>query len=70
MSDNDYQRHDAYRHRREGKGQDRYGQLYEAVDQKTQGDGCYYLLRGIGSRSYAHRDGQWVNVKDLKPAET
>lgn len=78
QSDDDFQRHNANRHHREGSGQDRYGQqgvrgdigapLYTVENQKTQGDGRYYRLRSAGS--YGSRDGQWVKAKEVRHVDT
>ena len=43
QNDNDYQRHNANRQHREGRGQDRFGQqMYEVAGEHN---GCYYLLK-------------------------
>ena len=78
QSDDDFQRHNANRQHREESGQDRYGQqtirddggvsLYIIESQKEQGDECFYRLRGVGS--YRPRDGQWVNVKEVRHVKT
>ena len=78
QSDDKFQRHNANRRHREGSGQDQFGQqaigeddgavLYTVVCRKTQGSECYYRLRCVGP--YGPRDGQWVNVKEVRHVKT
>ena len=78
QSDDNFQRHNANRHHREGSGQDQFGQqavgedddavLYTIESQKTQGAECYYRLRCVGP--YGPRDGQWVSVKEVEHVKT
>ena len=70
QSDDDFQRHNANRHHREGSGQDRLGQQATAMytDQRDcwRSDGHYYYLKSLGD--YGPLDGQWVNAKKLEQA--
>ena len=73
QSDDDFQRHNANRHHREGSGQDRLGQRaaqkdaeYTAIDEINGSDGRYCYLKSLGN--YGPLDGQWVNVKNLEQA--
>ncbi len=78
QSDDDMQRHNAIRHHREGSGQDRYGQeafrdegvavLYTIDGQKMQGDRRYYRLQSV--KPYGPRDGQWVQMKEVRHVKT
>ena len=73
QSDNDFQRHNADRHYREGSGQDRLQQqlahkdrpeaLYTVAGQMTRREGSYYLLRSVGWNG--PQSEKWVNVKEL-----
>ena len=65
QSDDDRQRHNANRHHREGRGQDRTGAIYTG---KNGSDGRYCYLKSLGN--YGPLDGQWVNVKNLVQAGT
>ena len=73
QSDDEYQRHNAFRHHREQSGQDRFrqealqkgaGEVRYSVDGETRAPGeLYYRLRGEGQ--VGPRDGQWVNAKEV-----
>ena len=65
QSDDDFQRHNANRHHREGRGQDRSGALYT---EKSGSGGGYVCLKSVGN--YGPLDGQWVNVMKLEGAGT
>ena len=75
QNDDDFQRHNADRHYRQGSGQDRFRQqavrkdprevLYTVQGQKTGPGGIYYLLLCVGSSG--PRNGQWVNEQELIP---
>ena len=70
QSDDDYQRHNADRHRREGSGQDRFGQKaliddpHRILYMIVQRVGDYCVLQSVGK--YGPRSGQWVNVMELE----
>ena len=75
QSDDDFQRHNANRHHREGSGQDRLGQRaaqkdarYTAKDEERRYDGRYCRLESLGTLGPLH--GQWVNVEKLERAGT
>ena len=65
QTDDDFQRHNANRHHREGSGQDRSGALYI---EKSGSGGRYVYLKSFGN--YGPLDGQWVNVMKLEGAGT
>ena len=65
QSDSNCQQHNADRHHREGRGQDRLGALYK----ETRGsNGLYVYLKSLGG--CGPLDGQCVNVKKLEQAGT
>ena len=71
QSDDDFQRHNAHRHHREGSGQDRLGALvapkdaiYTAKDELAG----YYYLKSLGKKGPL--DGNLVNVKVLEQVGT
>ena len=75
QTDDDFQRHNANRHHREGSGQDRLGQRaaqkdykYTAGYEQRRDDGLYICLKTFGN--YGPLNGQWVNVKKLEQAGT
>lgn len=75
QSDDDFQRHNADRHHREGSGQDRLGQQaaqkdakYTAIGAKVDYDGRYYRLESVGKYGPLH--GEWANLKKLEQAGT
>ena len=73
MSDDDFQRHNAHRHHREGSGQDLLGQqvvhrgsLYTVTAQQTRSDGPYCRLKSLEHLAYqGPLDGQWVKSEQL-----
>ena len=65
QSDGDRQQHNAERHHREGRGQDRLGALYT---EKRGSDGLYVYLKSLGG--HGPLDGKRVNVKKLEQAGT
>ena len=75
QSDDDFQRHNANRHHREGSGQDRLGQRaaqkdakYTAIAEQWRYDRPYYLLESWAN--VGALQGQWVNVEKLEQAGT
>ena len=63
QSDSNWQQHNADRHHREGRGQDRLGALYK----ETSGsNGHYVYLKSLGG--CGPLDGKRVNVKKLEQA--
>ena len=63
QSDADRQNHNAIRHHREGRGQDRSATVYTG---KCGSDGLHVYLKSLGD--HGPLDGQWVNVKKLEQA--
>lgn len=73
QSDDDYQRHNAFRHHREQSGQDRFRQeafpkgagevRYSIVGEMRARGEAYFMLRCEGQ--VGPRDGQWVNAREV-----
>ena len=59
--DHGFQRHNAIRHQKEGRYQDRFGQTYRLEAIAYRGGERYYRLHGRGSE-----DGNWLGEQKLE----